>query len=98
MNSQKDTPDTTHTPREVLRPISITSPEAPSVPQKPERNVSANVMTLNVLHNSGFAATPDEEGEKYENYYSIPGRYLENNPLNEIQFRILVLVCRIQQA
>jgi hypothetical protein len=81
MNSQKDTPDRTHTPREVLRPISITFPEAHSVPQKPERNVSANVMTLNVLHNSGFAEAPAEEDEKYENCYSIPGRYLENNPI-----------------
>jgi hypothetical protein len=94
VNSQKDTPDATHTPREVMRPASITSPEASSVPQKPEKNVYGNVTTLNVLNNSGIAATSAEQDDRYENYYSIPGRYLKNN---SIQFRILVLLCRIQQ-
>jgi hypothetical protein len=77
MNSQQNTPDTTHTPREVMRPASTASPEAPYVPQRPERNVSPNVMTPSVLNNPGFAAALDEQNDQYENYYSIPGRYLE---------------------
>jgi hypothetical protein len=72
--SQKDKPDKTGSPRNLMGLGISTSLAAPFVPQETEENVYSEVTTLSVLNNSGFTAASAEQDSLYEDYYYVPGR------------------------